>query len=597
MRFIGVRREDRRKRRLIVGTVAALLFLALLGAAFRQQIRQTLAESIDQELRFELISLYSLLIAPPLRTADLAPVAHTDERPYAINVFFEQEVEEAKIRRSLEMIKEAGFTTIKQQLVWAEIETPAKGNFGENDVNWAKYDRIVRLAAEYGIGVIFRVDTSPEWSRPANPKLETPPYFFEDYGDFVEALGGRYRGQVRYYQIWNEPNLAFEWGGAPPDPTGYTRLLQTASVRLKGADPNAVVISAALAPTIEESDFALSDLAFLQKMYDSGAKSYFDILATNAYGLRHGPDDWRLGLQKDVNFSRPILLRELMVQNGDAGRPIWAAEVGWNALPPNFGEEPRYGVVTRERQASYTARAYRRAEEEWPWMGALALWHFRMVNPKDSIQQQYYFNIVSEQFEPFPLFYSMRDLTHEEPITQRGYHSDGDWTLRLSPGWTKVRDIQAVLGEAAVSSNLGESVAFSFWGSSLDAVFTKGPEEGCVAVKIDGNSILASELSRINGRSLVSLRSDNLTWGEPTAIARGLPAGNHTAHFETSDLCPNGGANPGRVAFDGVIVDGPWPQQRLYTELGLFGLLIIGLGLSLKDIWPAKEVDYTDGGG
>ena len=35
-----------------------------------------------------------------------------------------------------------------------------------------------------------------------------------------------------------------------------------------------------------------------------------------------GPDDRRLAIDRDVNFSRPVLVRQLMVRNGDAGRPI-----------------------------------------------------------------------------------------------------------------------------------------------------------------------------------------------------------------------------------------------------------------------------------
>ena len=62
------------------------------------------------------------------------------------------------------------------------------------------------------------------------------------------------------------------------------------------------------------------------------ARGAFDVLAVQAYGLRSGPDDLRLA-SGDVNFSRTLVVRELMVRNGDAARPIWATEMGWNAPP------------------------------------------------------------------------------------------------------------------------------------------------------------------------------------------------------------------------------------------------------------------------
>src|ERR687883_2067879 len=87
-------------------------------------------------------------------------------------------------------------------------------------------------------------------------------------------------------------------------------------------------------PAAAESDQALNELIYLQQMYDSGAAGYFDIMSVQAYGLRNGPDDRRLDLG-DVNFSRPLLVRELMVKNGDGAKSVWASEVGWNSQPPS----------------------------------------------------------------------------------------------------------------------------------------------------------------------------------------------------------------------------------------------------------------------
>src|SRR5205085_1841802 len=187
-------------------------------------------------------------------TADLAPIAYTGGNPYGINVFLEQEVEEAKVRRSLQMIRDAGFGWIKQQVVWGEVEVPGKGQFVDQATggeSWRKYDRIVDLAAEYDLDVILRIDTSPAWARPGRSKLETPPTDDADYADFVGRVAARYQGRVHYYQIWNEPNIPFEWGDEAPDPVAYTHLLWLASERIHAVDPSAAVISAAMAPTTE----------------------------------------------------------------------------------------------------------------------------------------------------------------------------------------------------------------------------------------------------------------------------------------------------------------------------------------------------------
>ena len=41
------------------------------------------------------------------------------------------------------------------------------------------------------------------------------------HGNFVAAVVGRYCGHIRYYQIWNEPNIYPEWGEQDVDPAGY----------------------------------------------------------------------------------------------------------------------------------------------------------------------------------------------------------------------------------------------------------------------------------------------------------------------------------------------------------------------------------------
>ena len=44
-----------------------------------------------------------------------------------------------------------------------------------------------------------------EWAGP-------PPQNTDDYVDFLAATAARYKGRIAAYQIWNEPNLAREWG-------------------------------------------------------------------------------------------------------------------------------------------------------------------------------------------------------------------------------------------------------------------------------------------------------------------------------------------------------------------------------------------------
>ncbi len=92
--------------------------------------------------------------------------ARADVSPYGVNTFLEQEVLPERRERQVQMIADAGFTWIRQQFPWEDIEIGAKGNFvdqrhdrnGDGVIDaadaisaWDKYDNIVDLAEQYGL--------------------------------------------------------------------------------------------------------------------------------------------------------------------------------------------------------------------------------------------------------------------------------------------------------------------------------------------------------------------------------------------------------------------------------------------------------------
>jgi hypothetical protein len=558
-------------RRIIGIGLVGLVVLAAAVALARGNDRRFVADFLGVRFKNQVLALYTLVLAPTLQTDDLAPIAYANVEPFAVNTFLDQEVTTENVTRELDLIHNAGFHFIKQELVWNDVERPQKGLYQDNAISgkssWAKYDRIVDLAQQRGIEVIFRIDTSPDWARPGSDKIETPPNRFEDYGDFVATVVNRYRGRVHYYQIWNEPNWAFEWGDRVARPAEYVSLLRTAYVRAKAVDPSVVILSASLAPTIENSDRATTDVSFLQQMYDDGASPFFDILSANAYGLRNGPDDFRFNRTDDVNFSRPVLLREIMVQNGDSTKPIWASEIGWDALPANWSQLPLlFGSVSRELQAEYTVRAYQRAAEQWPWMGVMAVWHFRKVQPDDAKQQDYYFDLVSTDWQPELIYYAIKSLTAEPPVLHRGYHAPNSWELGWSAGWQQVTDPLAPFGLTNVSTTSDSTLIFDLDGTWLDLVTPTGPSWGQLAVTIDGNPYAANRLPIVNGVAQLSLTAaeDGPLVRQP--IADGLGPGTH--HVVVRAL-------NGRPGIAAIVTDRESPRATLFWQAS--GTLI-GLG-------------------
>jgi hypothetical protein len=382
------------------------------------------------------------------QTAPDVPISHTDVPPYGINTFLQQEVEVAKRDRSLQMIADAGFKMIRQQFPWDDIEISGRGDFMDrrNDLNgdgviddkdaisaWAKYDNIVDLAEKYGIQIQARLDNPPKWTR-ANPDAgdKAPPDDYQDFVNYAVAVAKHYQGRIRYYQIWNEPNANQEWGNQPVNPEAYTDLLCRTYKALKAVDPDLVMISGPLSPTVSLTDQNLNEFIFLQRMYDAGAKDCFDVMSAQGYGFFSGPTDHRLR-PMTLTYARNIYIRDIMVANGDANKAIWISEAAWNPQPDdpaNISLNGAYGIVTEDQAARYMPLAYQRAQEEWPWIGNISYWFFKRPADYEKNQAFYYFRMVEPDFTPLPVYNSMKQyITTQQPVLYAGVHQAESWAI------------------------------------------------------------------------------------------------------------------------------------------------------------------------
>ncbi len=299
--------------------------------------------------------------------------------------------------KELALVNEAGFNWVVQVFSWREIAR-WRGLY-----NWEHPDAVVRGAEYYGLNLAVRLDQQPHWAR-VEPAENGPPDDLADYGQFVHDVAHRYKGLVKAYIIWNEPNLALEWGGQRPDPAAYVEMLNLAYVKIKEADPDALVVSAGLAPTNEQSDEALDDQLYLRAMYQVGVKGHFDVLGAHVYGFAYAPDDPH-GAHQGLNIARVEDLREIMVANGDGHKPIWATELGWTTAPD---EEQAWQRVSPEEQAEYLVKVLQRAQQEWPWLELVTVWNVGYGLPIEDERAGY--SLIEADGEPKPAYVALRDM-------------------------------------------------------------------------------------------------------------------------------------------------------------------------------------------
>ncbi len=342
-----------------------------------------------------LIIIYALAAPPPiLVTLGPQQTVRTNNPKVGVHTRLTDEVEEWKIKKTVEMVREMGTSWMVEYFPWGYIEE------SEGEYAWDHADLIVEHARRQGLSVIARLGFTPAWAR---PKDSVTSYLdesrYEHFANFVAAFAEHFKGRVDYIVIWNEPNVDFEWGYRPVDPAGYTRLLRAVYPRAKQVNPEIKILAGALAPTLAPpgATDVMSDLEYLQKMYDAGAKDSFDALAIHAYGWKNAADD--PPSPGRVNFRRAELLREIMVKNGDAAKHALITEGGWN-------DHPRWTKAVRPAERiENTLRAFEIAKQ-WNWLDACVMWAFRYPFPAQTYQD--YFTFITPEFDVKPIYLEVK---------------------------------------------------------------------------------------------------------------------------------------------------------------------------------------------
>jgi hypothetical protein len=278
---------------------------------------------------------------------------------------------------------EAGASWLRVELPWSQgqPQPPAPGYEHQPadcplaycywDPAWvdATRDRLHDLTAA-GITPVVVVAGTPAWAAADGAAACSPPADPAAYagflGNLVAALGGQDGAGVRYWQIWNEPDLAPEdappagsgcWGDrADPKAGGgrYAAALALAARAVRDADDKAEVVLGGLA--LACSDCAARD--FLEGVLDAGGSKSFDVLDYHAEITwvlgRPDPQEWSFREWTGGTSGRGLVLdklawvRKTLAAAGAGSRQIMLGDVGMRCLLasgdpcPDMGADPSY---------------------------------------------------------------------------------------------------------------------------------------------------------------------------------------------------------------------------------------------------------------
>ena len=185
--------------------------------------------------------------------------------------------------------------------------------------DFATFKGILSAAKARGMNVVFVITGATDGSNtPPDPAA-----FASDVGSFASHMAQGPNGGAAAYEVWNEEDETQFWG-ATVDAARYAQILKAAYPALKAGDPGAKVLLGPLTG---------NNYGFLQQVYAAGAGGSFDAASvhTDIACLVDPPSSY---YRDNGNVARFTFLgfrtvHDVMVANGQGGKPIWMTELGW----------------------------------------------------------------------------------------------------------------------------------------------------------------------------------------------------------------------------------------------------------------------------
>jgi polysaccharide biosynthesis protein PslG len=232
---------------------------------------------------------------------------------------------------------------------------------------------------------------------------------------------------VAAYELWNESNLQREWSGMPLDAEAFVALVAAGAAGIRAADPAALIISGAPAPTgINDGVTAVDDRLYLRQMAAAGLGDQVDAVGAHPYGWGNPPDATNanpdLTIPSHNNhptffFSDTLADYRAILDEADlAHLPIWVTEFGWGSFE-QFGAGPPeealfMTAVSEWQQAEYTLRAFELGQG-LAWMGPMILWNLNFAPTIGPAFSESGYSILRPDGSARPAYHSLADALQE----------------------------------------------------------------------------------------------------------------------------------------------------------------------------------------
>lgn len=230
----------------------------------------------------------------------------------------------------------------------------------EDTWDFSHLDKAVQLGETNGVELFLTLGQTPKWAAsrpdeivPNGPGASSEPRRLSDWENYVRTLARRYKGRIKYYELWNEPRfLEVDPYRAIAGFTGKSQQMVELGISarriLAEEDPDATLLSPGF-------DAGFVGIPRVEQWFKAGGGEAATILGYHFY-LR--PPERMGKLFKD--------LRTVTTKYGYPKMPIWNTESGYFVQNPERPITPLWPgsdyvfakVLTPEENGAYLVRAH-----------------------------------------------------------------------------------------------------------------------------------------------------------------------------------------------------------------------------------------------
>lgn len=255
---------------------------------------------------------------------------------------------------------------------WNRIEK-SKGVY--DYVYLDKCDAVINRLTSNGVNVLWILCYTAPWaSSNSNRPTFHKPADWTDWEDYVQFICNRYKGKIKHWEIWNEPDHVSKtfWEDTPAD---FAVLFQKASAKVREVDPTNTVLS---------PGFTGAGANFLDSLFDADPAfgSYFDILAYHVY------------VDSPNMVARYKQFAEITKKRNISDKPIWITETGYTTKGDAALEAVKADWVDQARVTQFSLPGVQRIfwydfRAPYPY-GDIDLEHFGLADADGTPLKAYY---------------------------------------------------------------------------------------------------------------------------------------------------------------------------------------------------------------